>query len=118
MEPSPLQNLIDVAEETAGLISDHIKAKSGELSEAELIPWSLAFSQLQEAAQQLRTAVRLDCRGQMLAVGGPLHGKTLPTADEFSVPDTTDPKKIHTYKRVRLRFSSGFEANVAAYMGC
>lgn len=117
MGPSPLQNLIDIAEETAGLISDHIKAKSGELPEEALIPWSLAFSQLQEATQQLRTAVQLDCSSRMLAVGGPLHGQSLPASDTFVTPAAEDCRKVHTYKRVHLRFSSGFRADVAAYMG-
>ncbi|NLE60707.1 MAG: hypothetical protein GX616_20365 [Planctomycetes bacterium] len=117
MEPSPLQSMIDVAMEAAGLIGGHIKSVSGELSEEQLIPWSLAFSQLQEAAERLHKAARLDCTDKMLAVGGPLHGLALPASDNFSTPDATAPGRIHTYKRVRLRFSSGFEAGVAAYMG-
>jgi len=114
---TPVQTMIDAAEEAAELIGRHIKASSAALPEDELIPWSLAFSQLQEAAQQLQKAVQQACTDRMLAVGGPLHGTALPTADEFSTPDAKAPGKVHTYKRVHLRFPPGLVASVAAYMG-
>lgn len=118
MEPSPLQNLIDVVGEAAELIGDHIKAQSDKLSEEQLIPWSLAYSQLREASERLQEAIAATRLTGMLAVGGPLHGQVLPKAEGFSTPDPEDPRRILTYKRVLMGFPSGFVASVAAYMGC
>lgn len=118
MEPSPLQNLIDVVGETAELIGNHIKAQSDKLSEEQLIPWSLAYSQLREATEQLQKAIAETRASGMLAVGGPLHGRVLPKAVGFSTPDAADYRKIHTYKRALVETPSGFTLCVATYVGC